>query len=260
MQLLDIREVTKRFGGLAAINRVSLSVESDSICAVIGPNGAGKTTLFNLITGVMSPTEGSILFKGEEITSAQTHRISRLGIGRTFQNIRLFQSLRVIDNLAVAMAGGNPPGFLSMFTRYRAVASELRSLHAESLDLLDRLGAAALAARYPNELSYGDQRRVEIARALALKPSLLLLDEPAAGMNAKEAAVLADFVLDVRRRLGITVLLIDHNMRFVGALADWVVVLNFGQKIAEGTVAQIRAHPEVVAAYLGTEEENASAL
>lgn len=257
MAILEIQGLSVRFGGLAAVDKVTASVEEDSVCAVIGPNGAGKTTLFNLITGVVAPSEGRILFKGRDITFAPIHNISRLGIARTFQNIRLFRSLTVRDNVAVAMAGSHPPSVFSLLTSYSKPARRLREYEEASEALLEELGCNQFAYRYPAELSYGDQRRVEIARALASKPSLLLLDEPAAGMNQTESESLARHVHDIRSKFGVTVLLIDHNLRFVEALADKVIVLNFGMKIAEGTVPQVRNHPDVIAAYLGTEEDNA---
>jgi branched-chain amino acid transport system ATP-binding protein len=251
--LLEVREVTKHFGGLTAIDRVSLSVEPGSVAAVIGPNGAGKTTLFNLITGVNRPTAGAILFKGRDITGRAPHVISRHGIARTFQNIRLFPSLTVQDNLAVAMVGKHRPNPVAILALARTRRRHLAHLHDVSLGLLERLDIARLGSRYPPELSYGDQRRTEIARALATEPELLLLDEPAAGMNLTEAETLAGFIRQVRAQLGIAVLLIDHNVPFVSALSDRITVLNFGQKIAEGTAAEVRGHPEVIAAYLGVE-------
>jgi branched-chain amino acid transport system ATP-binding protein len=254
MPLLEVRNVTKRFGGLTAIDRVSLSVEPGAVTAVIGPNGAGKTTLFNLITGVNRPTEGAIVFKGQDITGRAPHMISRHGIARTFQNIRLFPSLTVADNLAVAMTGKHRPNPVTVLGLPLTRRRHLEHLHAVSLGLLARLDIARLASSYPPELSYGDQRRTEIARALATEPELLLLDEPAAGMNLTEAETLAAFIREVRAQLRVSVLLIDHNVPFVSGLSDHIAVLNFGQKIAEGTAAEVRAHPEVVAAYLGVEQ------
>lgn len=253
--LLEIQDLTMRFGGLCAISECNISVSAGVTHGVIGPNGAGKTTLFNLITGIYRPTEGSIRFKGKEISGRRPARIALDGIGRTFQNIRLLKNLTVLDNVRVAYDSQ---------LRYRPVEAVLRlprHTRAEresidcSMELLEHFGLKDHATALAGELPYGSQRRLEIARALALKPSLLLLDEPAAGMNTGETAALTEFLRWVRGHFQITMVLIEHHMHLVMNLCDRITVLDFGRTIAEGTPLEIRSNPRVIEAYLGESEE-----
>ena len=230
---LAIERVSKSFGGLRALHEVSLIVPRGSIFALIGPNGSGKSTLFNVVTGMLGPTSGTIHFQGQDVTGRKTHEIVRLGIGRTFQNIRLFTRMSVAQNVWVA-ARGSDGG------------------RARIHELLDLTGLAARADDLVENLNFGEQRRLELARALAGDPALLLLDEPAAGMGSAEVGRLMEDIRRLRER-GKTIFLIEHTMDLVMNVADRIAVLNFGEKIAEGTPAEIRANPRVVEAYLGRE-------
>jgi branched-chain amino acid transport system ATP-binding protein len=251
--LLEIQEVTKRFGGLCAISNCSMSVEAGQTHGIIGPNGAGKTTLFNLITGIYKPTSGYIRFKRQNITGHRPSRVAILGIARTFQNIRLFRNLSVIENVRIAFDSQLRYSPLqALFGSARKVRDEERSTE-ESLRLLEPFGLANQAESLAGELPYGSQRRLEIARALALKPQLLLLDEPAAGMNAGETATLTEFLRWVSDHFDLTLVLIEHHMHLVMNLCDRITVLDFGQTIAEGTPQEIRSNPRVIEAYLGEE-------
>ncbi|HEY5812647.1 MAG TPA: ABC transporter ATP-binding protein [Terrimicrobiaceae bacterium] len=253
--LLEIHQVTKRFGGLCAISNCSIGVESGCTHGIIGPNGAGKTTLFNLITGIYRPTSGDIRYKRESIKGFRPNRVAALGIARTFQNIRLFKNLSVLENVRIAFDSQLKYSPLeALFQLPEQARNESRSIH-ESLRLLELFGLAKQAESLAGELSYGSQRRLEIARALALKPSLLLLDEPAAGMNTAETATLTEFLRWVRQEFHLTIIVIEHHMHLVMNLSDRITVLDFGQTIAEGTPQEIRDNPRVIEAYLGETDE-----
>ena len=244
-----------RFGGLCAIANCSIDVEPGRTHGIIGPNGAGKTTLFNLVTGIYRPTAGDIRFKRESIRGLRPNRVAALGIARTFQNIRLFRNLTVLENVRVAFDSQlHYSPFAAFFGLPRQARDERRSID-ESLRLLQPFGLAEHAQSLAGELSYGSQRRLEIARALALKPDLLLLDEPAAGMNIAETATLTEFLRWVRREFQLTLVLIEHHMHLVMNLCDRITVLDFGQTIAEGTPKEIRDNPRVIEAYLGEADE-----
>ena len=248
--LLEIRELSRSFGGLKAVNDVSFTVRADSIKSVIGPNGAGKTTLFNLISGMLPCDSGSILQKGREITGFQPHRIAALGLSRTFQTTKLFSRMTVLENVMVGRHTRTRAGFLSGVLSLPWSWREEREIRERSMRLLDTLGLAGAAAELASNLPFGRQRLLEIARALATEPSLLLLDEPAAGLNIYETREMADLVLKIRG-WGVTVLLVEHDMSLVMDISDEIAVLNYGRKVAEGEPAAIQRDPEVIRIYLG---------
>ena len=254
--MLRLNAVSRHFGGLAAVNRVSFSVEAGQVVGLIGPNGAGKTTLLNLISGLDRVTSGEIHFNQRPIHRLPPHKINQLGIARTYQNIRLFAEMSVRENLIVGMHTQGRAGLLSATLMLPAYRAEERRLGEEADALAVRLGLDAFRDSPADALSYGDQRRVEIARALATDPKLLLLDEPTAGMNAAETTRLGDLILGLRDE-GLTVLVIEHDMAFISQVCDHVIVLNFGEVISSGTPDEIKADPLVVEAYLGTEAANA---
>ncbi|HWO14495.1 MAG TPA: ABC transporter ATP-binding protein [Polyangiaceae bacterium] len=251
--LLELRQVEKVFGGLRAVREVSLGVEAGEVFGLIGPNGAGKTTIFNVITGVYRPDGGQVLFSGRDISGLSPARVASAGIGRTFQNIRLFRSMTAVQNVMVAGHRLHEASLWSAVLRTQRYLRDEQRLQERARELLDALGIGKHATEAAGSLPYGSQRRLEIARALMLSPELLLLDEPAAGMNSHEARDLEKQIRWLARERGVTVVLVEHNMSVVMSVCDRVHVLDHGETIANGPPAAVKVDPKVLAAYLGQE-------
>lgn len=252
--ILELKDVNKTFGGVQAVKDMTFKIESGELAGLIGPNGAGKTTIFNLVTGVYDVTSGDIEFKGKNITKLKTYQVISLGVARTFQNLRLFAASSVLDNVMTAAQQHYKYGFFEAISHMGRWKKMEKATRDESMELLERVGLADRADQAAGNLPYGLQRRLEIARAISLRPELLLLDEPAAGMNAEEVEQLNDLIINIHKDFNLTILFIEHHMDMVMAICPHIVCMNFGAMIAEGSPVEIQSHPEVLKAYLGEED------
>jgi len=253
--LLELQKVNKSFGGVQAVKDMSYQIQKGELAGVIGPNGAGKTTVFNIISSIYYPDSGKIYFNGKDITRLRPYKIVRLGIARTFQNLRLFSSSTVLENVMTAGQAHAKYTFIESITHFGRWNSKEKKNRATSMELLERVGLANRANQVSGTLSYGMQRRLEIARALALKPTLLMLDEPAAGMNEEEVVVLNELIQGIHRDFSLTILVIEHHMDLIMEICPHIMCMNFGAKIAEGSPDTIQKDPEVLKAYLGDDDE-----
>ncbi|SKA83660.1 amino acid/amide ABC transporter ATP-binding protein 1, HAAT family [Caloramator quimbayensis] len=255
MNMLRTENITMKFGGVTAVKDFSLNIDKGEIVALIGPNGAGKTTVFNMITGVYKPTSGKIFLKDKDITGYRPDKITSFGIARTFQNIRLFKELSVLDNVLIANHLRIKSNFIEAIVRLPKYNREEREMHEKSIELIKRVGLLDVIHEKSSSLPYGKQRRLEIARALATNPSILLLDEPAAGMNPKETEDLTEFIKEIRDEFDLTIFMIEHHMQVVMGISDRIYVLDYGVTIAEGNPNEIQNNPKVIEAYLGVSED-----
>jgi branched-chain amino acid transport system ATP-binding protein len=251
--MLELQGITQIFGGVTALNDVSFSIRADEITGVIGPNGAGKTTLFNIVTGIYQQTSGRVIFEGQDISGIPAERLASLGMVRTFQNIELFGKMTVLENVMVGLHSRSSSGLFACSFKMPWALKEERRIREEALQWLEFVGIADLAEVTAANLPFGRGRMLEIARAMACKPRMMLMDEPAAGLNSQETVGLAELIRKIRE-LGVTVVLVEHDMELVMDICDRIVVLNLGQKLAEGTPREIQDNPEVIAAYLGDDD------